>query len=78
VLLPVTWYHYPTALIPFAIAAVVRAHGTAAAQRTTALIAAAAVVATLSIAWIPGVWLAVGLGLAGVVSSAGSSHSRSA
>ncbi len=35
VLLPVTWYHYPTALIPFAIAAVVRARGSAAAQRTT-------------------------------------------
>ena len=31
VLLPVTWYHYPTALIPFAIAAVVRARGSAAA-----------------------------------------------
>ena len=28
VLLPVTWYHYPTALIPFAIAAIVRARGT--------------------------------------------------
>jgi hypothetical protein len=78
VLLPVTWYHYPTALIPFAVAAVVRAQGTAAAQRTTALIATAAVVATLSIAWIPGVWLAVGLGLAGVFSSASTSERRSA
>ncbi len=70
VLLPVTWYHYPTALIPFAIAAVVRARGTAAAQRTTALIGAAALVATLSIAWIPGLWLAIGFGLAGVAASA--------
>ena len=78
VLLPVTWYHYPTALIPFAVAAVVRARGSAAAQRTTALIAAAAVVATLSIAWIPGMWLAVGLGLAGVVSSGRTSDSPSA
>ena len=76
VLLPVTWYHYPAALIPFAIAAVVRARATAAAQRTTALIAAAALVATLSIAWIPGLWLAVGLGLAGVVVSAGADESR--
>jgi hypothetical protein len=71
VLLPVTWYHYPTALIPFAIAAIVRARRSSAAPRTTALIAAAAVVATLSIAWVPGLWLAVALGLAGVAASAG-------
>lgn len=76
VLLPVTWYHYPTALIPFAIAAIVRARRTAAAQRTTALIAAATIVATLSIAWVPGLWLAIGLGLAGVLASAGTNGSR--
>ncbi len=69
VILPVTWYHYPSALIPFGVAAVVRARGTAGAFRTTALIAAAAVVATLSIAWLPALWLAVGLGLAGVAAS---------
>jgi hypothetical protein len=72
VILPVTWYHYPTALIPFGVAAVVRARRTPAASRATALIAAAAVVATLSIAWVPGVWLAVALGLAGIAASAGS------
>jgi hypothetical protein len=71
VLLPVTWYHYPTALIPFAIAAILRSRGSSAAPRTNALIAAAAVVATLSIAWVPGLWLAVALGLAGVATSAG-------
>lgn len=71
VVLPVTWYHYPAALIPFAVAAIVRSRGTASAGRTVALIAAAAVVGTLSIAWVPAVWLAVGLGLAGVVQSAG-------
>ena len=71
VLLPVTWYHYPTALIPFAIAGIVRARGTSSAPRTTALIAAAALIATLSIAWVPGLWLAVALGLAGVAASAG-------
>jgi hypothetical protein len=70
VVLPVTWYHYPTALMPFAIAAIVRARGTSAASRTTALIATAAVVATLSIAFVPAVWIAVGLGLAGVAASA--------
>lgn len=69
VVLPVTWYHYPAALIPFAVAAVVRARGTAVASRTTMLIAGAAVVATLSIAWVPALWLAIGLGLAGVAAS---------
>lgn len=69
VILPVTWYHYPAALIPFGVAAVVRARGTAAATRTTALVAAAAALATLSIAWLPALWLAVGLGLAGVAAS---------
>ena len=76
VILPVTWYHYPTALIPFAVAAVVRARGTPAASRTSALIAAAAVVATLSIAWVPALWLAVGLGLAGVASSDSTREAR--
>jgi Glycosyltransferase family 87 len=74
VILPVTWYHYPAALIPFAVAAVVRARGTVAARRTTTLIVAAAVIATLSIAWVPGLWLAVGFGLAGVVASGGASE----
>ncbi len=69
VVLPVTWYHYPAALIPFGVAAVVRARGTAAASRTTALIAAAAVIATLSIAWVPALWLAIGIGLAGGAAS---------
>ncbi len=69
VILPVTWYHYPTALIPFAVAAIVRARGTPAAPRTSALVAATAVVGTLSIAWVPALWLAVGLGLAGVAGS---------
>jgi hypothetical protein len=72
VVLPVTWYHYPTALIPFAVAAVVRGRGTAAAPRTSLLIGAATLVATLSIAWVPALWLAVGLGLAGVAASASS------
>jgi glycosyl transferase family 87 len=69
VILPITWYHYPSALIPFAVAAVVRARGTAGASRTTTMIAAAAVMATVSIAWVPALWLAVGLGLAGVAAS---------
>jgi hypothetical protein len=76
VILPVTWYHYPSALIPFAVAAVVRARGTASSLRTTTLIAGGAVVATLSIAWLPAMWLAVGLGLAGITASAGVANRR--
>jgi hypothetical protein len=76
VLLPVTWYHYPTALIPFAVAAVVRTRGTPAAPRTSTLIAAAGLVGTLSIAWVPGLWLAVALGLAGVAARAGAASGQ--
>ena len=70
VVLPVTWYHYPVALIPFAVAAVARSRGTAAAAPTLRLVAAALVVATLAIAWLPALWIAVGLGLAAVARSA--------
>ena len=74
VVLPVTWYHYPVALIPFGVAAILRARGTSAANRTTMLVAAAGIVATLSIAWVPGVWVAIALGLAAVFVSASASE----
>jgi hypothetical protein len=64
VILPVTWYHYPSALIPFAIAAFLRAHGTATARATSACLLAAGVVAALAIAWLPAMYAAVGLVLA--------------
>lgn len=70
VVLPVTWYHYPVALIPFAVAAVARSRGTAAATPTLGLVAAALIVATLAIAWLPVLWIALGLGLAAVARSA--------
>ena len=70
VVLPVTWYHYPVALIPFAVAAVARSRGTIAAATTLRLVAAALIVATLAIAWLPALWIAVGLGLAAVARSA--------
>jgi hypothetical protein len=70
VVLPVTWYHYPAALIPFAIAAAARS---AMAQRddgrTRWLLLAAGVTATVAIAWLPLLYVAVGLGLAGVHTS---------
>lgn len=72
VTLPVTWFHYPAALIPFAVAAVARASSgePAARRRTFVLTAAAAVVAMAAIAVTPLLWVSVGLVLAGVRASA--------
>jgi Glycosyltransferase family 87 len=60
-ILPITWYHYPVALMPFGIAAVARAAGTSASARTGLLVAAAVVVASLSIAFVPALWVAVAI-----------------
>jgi len=59
--LPVTWFHYPAAMIPFALAAVLRARHTREAGRVAALVTAAAVVSIVAISALPLVWLAVGL-----------------
>jgi hypothetical protein len=69
VLLPITWYHYPVALIPFGIAAVARSVGHPTRARTGPLVIVAIVVASLSIAWVPGVWIAVAILLAAVATS---------
>ena len=66
VILPVTWYHYPSALLPFALAALLRARGTEAARMTAVLLVAAGVVAALAIAWLPLLWVAIGLVLGAV------------
>lgn len=66
VTLPVTWYHYPSALIPFAIAAMLRSRGTPGARTTTLLTGGAAVVAVASIVWLPILWVATGLMLIAV------------
>lgn len=64
VILPVTWYHYPSALIPFALAALLRSRATPGARATSALVAGAAIVAALAIAWLPLLWLSIGLVIA--------------
>jgi hypothetical protein len=64
VILPVTWYHYPSALIPFALAALVRSRRTPAAGTVQAFVGAAAVVAAAAIAWLPLLYIAIGLVLA--------------
>jgi hypothetical protein len=69
VLLPVTWYHYPPALIPFAIFAVIRAVGTNRARRVVVMIVTAGIVASLAAALPVAIWISVGLVLAAVATS---------
>lgn len=59
IVLPVTWYHYPVALIPFALAAWTRSRGTARARSVTAALAAAVVVADVAVVLPVALWLAV-------------------
>jgi hypothetical protein len=55
VTLPVTWYHYPVALLPLAIALAVR-HPAARPR-----VVLAVVVVDVAIAWLPLAWLAVAI-----------------
>jgi hypothetical protein len=70
VILPVTWFHYPAAMIPFAMTALLRARGTAAATQVGGLVAAAVVVSVVAIAALPIFWVSVGLVIAAVRLSA--------
>jgi hypothetical protein len=58
--LPVTWYHYPSAMIPIAVAAMLRASGEAA-RSVALLVSAGAVVAAVALVWLPLLWVAIGL-----------------
>jgi Glycosyltransferase family 87 len=58
--LPVTWYHYPSAMIPVAIAAWLRADQ-ASGGRVRLAIVAAMVVGAVAIAVLPLLWIAIGL-----------------
>jgi hypothetical protein len=71
-LLPVSWIHYPAALLPFGAAAVLRAQGgdPVVGRRVGALAAGALVAGALSIAWMPSLWIAVALALLAVHASA--------
>jgi hypothetical protein len=60
VVLPVTWFHYPVAMIPVGLAAMARARGPAVA-RTAALLGGAVLVAGVAIVLPVVVWVAVGL-----------------
>ena len=67
--LPVTWYHYPSAMLPIAVAAMLRASGPDT-RRVSLLVAAGAVVAAISLVWLPLLWVAVGLIVAAARASA--------
>jgi hypothetical protein len=58
--LPVTWYHYPSAMLPVAAAALLRASG-AGVRRVSVLVIAGGVVAALGLLWLPLLWVAVAL-----------------
>ena len=67
--LPVTWFHYPSAMIPFAIAAALRAPS-GVRRRAMALLAAAVVTSFAALAVVPLIWVATGLVLVAVRTSA--------
>lgn len=75
--LPVTWYHYPSAMIPVAVAAMLRAYGENA-RRVALLVTAAAVVAAVALVWLPLTWVAIGLVIAAARASGGASAPLSA
>jgi Glycosyltransferase family 87 len=66
VVLPVTWFHYPTALVPFAVAALARRGRAPQPLRVVALVVAALAAAGFAIIAPVAVWLAVALVLAAV------------
>ncbi len=69
VTLPVTWYHYPSAMLPVAVAAMLRATEPDT-RRVSALVTAGAVVAAISLVWLPLLWVAIGLIVAAAQASA--------
>jgi hypothetical protein len=60
-ILPVTWYHYPAALLPFGIAAMLRAWGTPSAVRVALVLGGACVLAAAGLIRAPLLWTAVAL-----------------
>jgi hypothetical protein len=66
VVLPVTWYHYPVALIPVALAAWTRSRGTPRGRRVTWGLMAAFLVSDAAIVLPVALWLAVAVLFAAV------------
>jgi hypothetical protein len=61
IILPVTWYHYPVALLPMALAAWLRSRNTVGSRGVAAALIAAYLVADLAIALPVLLWVAVAL-----------------
>lgn len=61
--LPVTWYHYPSAMIPIAVAALLRG-SSRDTRRVALLVTAGAVVAAVALVWLPLLWVGIGLVIA--------------
>jgi hypothetical protein len=70
-LLPISWIHYPAALLPFGAAAVLRARSSdPRTRRRVGLLTAGAIMAgVLSIPWMPSLWIGIGLALVSVHTS---------
>jgi hypothetical protein len=68
-LLPVSWIHYPAAMIPFGAVAVMRALGRPAGRRVSTLAAAAVVAGAVALVWLPLMWVGVALCVAAVHAS---------
>lgn len=69
--LPVTWYHYPSALIPIALAAVLRARASGSSLATNRLVLGAGLIGGLAIASLPLLWVAAALVILAARASAG-------
>lgn len=71
VILPVTWYHYPAALLPFAVVALLRCGADPmVGRRVRGLLVMAAVTAAFAVTWLPLLYVAVGLVLVAIRVSA--------
>ena len=74
VMLPVTWYHYPAALMPVAIASLLRATDDRV-RPTLLMVGGAVAVGTVAVAWLPLLWVAVAMVVAAARVSRPSAHS---
>jgi hypothetical protein len=66
ILLPVTWIHYPAALLPFGLVAASRARSLAGGARIAALLALSVGLSIVALVWLPLLWIGVGALLAAV------------
>ena len=69
VVLPVTWIHYPAALLPFGLVAASRSSGGPAGARAAGLLGLAVAFGVVGLLWLPLVWVGVAAFLAGVHAS---------